>query len=172
MKHFQFCPMCGHHYQENDFTDFQYLCQNCDYSMFENLITAVGAIIIQNQKLLMVKRAFEPQKDTWDLPGGFTQANEHPKESLQREVREELSVEASIKQLFGIYAPNAYLYKGKYNYVCDIFYRVELENNRLQPADDVASFQWFSLDKLPSIDSLAFDSTKQVIQEIQQSKTM
>jgi len=47
---------------------------------------AIGAAIIENRKLLLVRK-----KQTWILPGGKPEANESDLECLCREVREELS---------------------------------------------------------------------------------
>lgn len=48
--------------------------------------TAISAAIIQNKKILLVKK-----KNTWILPGGKPEDNENDLECLCREIDEELS---------------------------------------------------------------------------------
>lgn len=52
-------------------------------------IVAVGAVLIQNAQVLLVRRGTEPLKGCWSLPGGAVEVGETLAEALVREVREE-----------------------------------------------------------------------------------
>ena len=62
-------------------------------------------------RLLVVVRAEEPEKGTWDLPGGFADPGESIEESVRREVREELGLEIASMRYLCSY-PNTYEYGG------------------------------------------------------------
>lgn len=140
-------------------------CSNaeCGREMFENLNTTASALIFQDDKLLLVRRAFEPQKGKWDIPGGFCEYTEHPEESCRREMKEELGVEVELLGLQGVYAPTSYVYQGDEQWNCDLFYNARIISGEITPMDDVADYAWFSLDQLPAPDELAFDSARQVM---------
>lgn len=158
--------MCGKRYPKDQITHLHKHCAACGYTFFENLRTSVGALIVKEKKVLLVKRAVEPRQDTWDVPGGFTEPFEHPEQTIVREVKEELGVACQVSTLFGVYAPNPYPYMGKTNYACDLFYLVSLLGDLLTPADDVSAYQWFPLAHLPPDPRLAFPTTRQVLKDL------
>ena len=65
---------------------------NCELCNFNNPKASATAVIIQNNKLLLLKRNEEPYKGTWDLPGGYLDGQESPQDAIRREMREELGV--------------------------------------------------------------------------------
>ena len=60
------------------------------------IINAVCAIIINNGKIFACQRGYGEWKDWWEFPGGKIESGETPEEALQREIREELSIDISI----------------------------------------------------------------------------
>lgn len=58
---------------------------------------AAGVIFLdKNDRVLMVVPSY---KDFLDIPGGFVEAGERPKEAARREVREELNIDPPIGRL-------------------------------------------------------------------------
>jgi ADP-ribose pyrophosphatase YjhB (NUDIX family) len=51
--------------------------------------TAVGAVVIQSRKLLLVKRGHDPDRGCWAVPGGKVQWGETLEAAVRREVEEE-----------------------------------------------------------------------------------
>jgi 8-oxo-dGTP diphosphatase len=64
---------------------------------------AIGAIIVHDGSLLMVRRAHDPGKGLWSLPGGRVEAGELLTDALAREVSEEAGLEIEIGALAGIF---------------------------------------------------------------------
>lgn len=60
--------------------------------------------IIEHGKVLMVKGARGLSKGMWNLPGGFIGYGEHPEESAQREVLEEVGIQIKIVKLLGVFS--------------------------------------------------------------------
>lgn len=52
----------------------------------------VGAVVLHEGKLLMLKRAGSHGADTWAIPGGHLEAGETPEDAAEREVLEETDV--------------------------------------------------------------------------------
>lgn len=163
---YQFCPVCGARYPVDSLLGFAHHCSVCGYTLYENLCFTASAVIVQNKQLLLVKRAKDPAIGEWDFPGGFVEPNEHPEQAVQREIKEELGVESTIGEFFGLYGPTEYFYQGKRRFNGDVYYTAQLLSDQLQPADDVADFAWFALDNLPSDDEIAFPAQLQLIRDI------
>lgn len=64
-------------------------------------VDAVGAIITDAGRLLLVKRGHEPEAGRWSLPGGRVEPGESDQEALVREVREETGLEVTPGPLAG-----------------------------------------------------------------------
>lgn len=148
MSHFPFCPVCGHAYDAANTTEFSAHCVNCDYTYYESLRTTTSAAIFANNQLVLVRRAVDPQKGTWDFPGGFVTPNEHPEEGIRREIREEMGVEITIDRLYSISAPGLYPYKGFMQYTCDHFYIIQPHSLDFKLADDIDDCQYFKREEL------------------------
>jgi ADP-ribose pyrophosphatase YjhB (NUDIX family) len=56
-------------------------------------IVAVGAVILDGARVLLIKRGQEPLKGEWSLPGGAVEVGETLHAALAREVREETCLE-------------------------------------------------------------------------------
>lgn len=65
-------------------------CKLCSYN---NPKPTATAVIIKDNKVLLLKRREEPFKGRWDLPGGYLVGREIPKAAILRELKEELLVE-------------------------------------------------------------------------------
>ena len=56
----------------------------------------VGAVIVDGERVLLVKRAHEPLKGQWSLPGGAVEVGESLEAGLVREVREETCLDVAV----------------------------------------------------------------------------
>jgi mutator protein MutT len=96
--------------------------------------------IIENEKgeVLIARRAKDPAKGTYDLPGGFVDMYETAEEAIAREVREETGLLiTSSKYLFSI--PNIYVYSGFEVHTMDLFFQCKsLDDSVMTPMDDVS----------------------------------
>jgi len=59
-------------------------------------IVGVGAVILQDRKLLLVKRRAEPGKDRWSIPGGSVHLGEKVRDATIREAKEESGLDIEI----------------------------------------------------------------------------
>lgn len=60
---------------------------------------AVGGLIIENDRILLIRRGHPPQVNFWAIPGGHVEVGELLKTAIQREIKEELGVEVDVGAL-------------------------------------------------------------------------
>lgn len=68
-----------------------------------SVILAVGAFIIKNNQLLIVKKSLQEKVDAglWTIPGGKIKPNEPIIDGLKREVKEEVGLEINAYKWIG-----------------------------------------------------------------------
>lgn len=108
------CARCGHateRFEEHGYPRTR--CPACRWVDYGNPKPAAGAIVPRGGKVLLSKRAREPKKGAWDLPGGFLEAGEEPEAAIVRELDEETGMRARVVRLVhvgaGVYADEATL---------------------------------------------------------------
>jgi 8-oxo-dGTP diphosphatase len=66
-------------------------------------LVGVGAIIIDEDRVLLVKRGHPPLAGEWSIPGGVLEVGETLREAAVREAMEETSLEVEPGDLLGVY---------------------------------------------------------------------
>jgi 8-oxo-dGTP diphosphatase len=66
-------------------------------------LVGVGAIIIENDRVLLVKRGHPPLRGEWSIPGGVLEIGEMLREAAIREAREETGLLVEPGELLGVY---------------------------------------------------------------------
>lgn len=70
----------------------------------------VGGVVIDQNKVLLVKRVRGEDNGEWAIPGGFVEKNEKIEDAIIREVKEETSLTVKV---LGLIAVRNRLYKGE-----------------------------------------------------------
>jgi len=115
-------------------------------------IVGVGAIVVDEEQALVVRRGKEPLKGHWSIPGGAVELGETLREAAAREAREEtgLIVEAEevLEVLDSIYRdPEG---RTRFHYVLVDFVCRRL-GGELRAASDVSEARWITLEDLPEL---------------------
>ena len=69
----------------------------------ETPLVGVGAIIIENARVVLVKRAHPPLQAEWSIPGGVLEVGELVREAAIREACEETGLTVDPGELLGVY---------------------------------------------------------------------
>jgi 8-oxo-dGTP diphosphatase len=128
----------------------------------EQPLVGVGAIIIENSRVVLVKRAHPPLQAQWSIPGGVLEVGELVREAAVREAREETGLTVEPGQLLGVYDrvlrdPGG---RVQYHYVL-VDFLCRRVSGELQAADDAAAVRWFTREELPAL-NLAEDTLEVV----------
>ncbi len=130
----------------------------------EHPFVGIGAIIIEGDEVVLVKRAHPPIQGHWSIPGGVLEVGEMVREAAIREAREETGLIVEPGALLGVYDrilrdPES---RVQYHYVL-IDFLCRAVGGELRAASDAAEVRWFTRKELPAL-NLAED-TLDVIQK-------
>lgn len=146
---YRYCPVCGHRLTRRQTGGKPRLvCPDCSFVFYQNAKPAALGLIIRGHSILLVKRAVNPRKGYWDLPGGFVEESEHPDAGLRRELREELGVSSRIIRLLGMSVGKYTNPVGPASVALSIYYHARI-SGKVRPADDICEARWFPLSRLP-----------------------
>jgi 8-oxo-dGTP diphosphatase len=133
-------------------------CTACGNVAYANAVPGAEAVCLDaGGRVLLGRRAFDPGKGLWDLPGGFLHEDEHPLDALRREIREETALEIEPLEFLGFWLEP---YDGR-TLLCLAWTARALGEPR--PGDDLAELRWFGPDQLPAASELAFSHHPSVL---------
>lgn len=137
-------------------------CPNCGFVTYAHSMPTASAVVSDDQgRVMLSRRATDPQAGKWDLPGGFVEEGEHPLDSLRRELEEEAGIGLREEELLGIWI-DQYEYKRRTVYTFNVYYAARIDSGTPEPADDVAELRFFAADEVP-VAELAFGHIEDVL---------
>jgi 8-oxo-dGTP diphosphatase len=152
-----YCQVCGHTLTDRwAHGKMRRVCPACGFVHFDDPKVAVAAFIERDNRVLLVRRAMNPERGKWALPAGYVDYGENPREAVIREVREETSLEVEVTRLVSVDGS-----PGTFGASIVIIYAASVVNGSARPQDDAEAVLWLSAsDSLPE---LAFESTRTML---------
>lgn len=129
----------------------------------ESPLIGVGAIIVEDHRVVLVKRGHPPLLGEWSIPGGVLEVGELLKDAAVREAREETGLTVEAGEILGIF--DRIVREGEkivYHYVL-IDFLCRRTAGELHPGSDADEVRWFSEAELQAL-NLAQD-TEEVIRK-------
>ena len=129
----------------------------------ESPLVGVGAVIVQDQRVLLVRRGQPPLLGEWSLPGGVLECGETLREAVVREAREETGLVVESSEMLGVYERVIRDAGGRvrYHYVL-IDFLCRSASGDLKAGSDAAEVRWFMRDELPAL-NLVHDANDVVL---------
>jgi 8-oxo-dGTP diphosphatase len=112
-------------------------------------------VVAEEGRLLLARRAGEPEQGKWDLPGGFLEEGEHPLDALRRELREETGLVVEPRDFLGVWM-DRYGDGDSAPATLNLYWTAHIVSGEPRPADDVSELRWFPPDDLPPARDFAF----------------
>jgi 8-oxo-dGTP diphosphatase len=130
----------------------------------ERPILGVGAVIIHRERVLLVRRATEPLKGEWSVPGGMVELGEKLHQAVRREVLEETGLQVEPGEVLDVFDSIFQDQQGRtqYHYVV-IDYLCHSMSEEAKAASDVSEVRWVRADELAAMGLR--DSIEQVVRK-------
>jgi len=115
-------------------------------------LVGVGAIIIEDSRVVLVKRLHPPLQAQWSIPGGVLEVGEQVREAAIREAREETGLTVEPGELLGVYDRilRNIEQRVQYHYVLIDFLCRRVAGD-LAAASDASDVRWFRRDELAAL---------------------
>ena len=162
--HAAYCERCGGAMKMRDVDGrARAVCERCGHIAYRNPVPAAGVVVVEEGRVLMVQRKFEPRAGQWTLPAGFVEYDEHVEACAVRETLEETGLRVELTRLFGAYMamddPRVQ--------VVLLLYLARTVGGKLAPGDDASDARYFALDETPP--DIAFKAHQQALADIRRT---
>jgi ADP-ribose pyrophosphatase YjhB (NUDIX family) len=148
----RFCPRCAAAIRREP---GRAVCDACGFVAYASSAPTASAVLVDAAgRVLLGRRAVEPELGKWDLPGGFLGEGEEPLTGLRRELREETGLDVEPLSFLGAWV-DSYGDGADAEATLNLYWLVRADGVP-RAADDVAELHWFAPDALPPPGELAF----------------
>jgi len=118
-------------------------------------IVGVGAVIVHDGKLVLVKRGVEPGKGKWSIPGGAVELGEGVRDTAIREAKEECGLDIELVDDKPMDAIDNMIPDEKerlqYHYIL-LQFLARPKGGTLKPTSDVTEARWVSIEEVEKYD--------------------
>lgn len=119
----------------------------------DNPLVGVGAVIVEDGRVLLIRRGQAPLLGEWSLPGGVLECGETLREGVVREAQEETGLVVEAIEMLGVYERVTRAGDGRvrYHYVLIDFLCRPVEGE-LRAGSDATDVRWFEQDELDGLE--------------------
>ena len=113
---------------------------------------AVGGIVFENNRVLLVRRGKPPAEGDWAIPGGSVELGETLQQAVERELLEETGITVKANEIAYVFdvIPRDPQGRVRFHYVI-IDLMADYISGRPQPGDDVSDARWIAPDELKNL---------------------
>ncbi len=119
---------------------------------------AADPIILYGNKVLLMRRSYEPFKEKFEFPGGFMEEGETIEETCVREAKEETGLDVEPVEILGVYSKPGRDPRGQFVAVAFI---CKPKGTNVKISREAIEARWFDLEKLDT-SILGFDHGKMI----------
>lgn len=162
---FRFCPVCGGGLLRQILKEQEpprLVCSQCDFVFYLDPKVVACSIVEMDGKIVLLKRAIDPQKGKWVLPGGYVDRGEEVTSAAIRETQEECGLRTRIDRLLGVYS-----YPGRPAVV--VVYVASYLSGDLIAGDETDAFGLYGTKDIPWA-RLAFQSTVDALKDYEKQR--
>jgi ADP-ribose pyrophosphatase YjhB (NUDIX family) len=102
----KFCPLCGAAMSSRLLMPENVerkVCTRCGFVLFPGPKLVAGCFVIDEGRVLLLRRGIEPAVGKWTFPGGYVDFGENSADAAIRETREEVGMRVGLGPLLGVF---------------------------------------------------------------------
>jgi ADP-ribose pyrophosphatase YjhB (NUDIX family) len=115
-------------------------------------IVGVGAVVLDENRVLLVRRGQEPLKGEWSIPGGALELGETLNAGIRREVAEETGLAVTVLRIVEVLEKIVLAddsHRVRYHYVL-VDFLCRVDGGTMRCATDAADARWVAHEELNS----------------------
>jgi ADP-ribose pyrophosphatase YjhB (NUDIX family) len=158
----KYCPRCGSRFTLEEIPPEggheQLVCNGCQFIFYIDPKVVVTTVTADKGRVVLLRRAQDPGRGLWGLPGGHIERGEDPFEAAARETREETNLDVKIVRLLRIHTV-------KEDGMVELVFEARPIGISRHLISNIESndIRFFSLDEIPW-ETLAFKSTRESLE--------
>jgi len=120
----------------------------------ETPLVGVGAVVRADNKILLIRRANEPGKGLWSIPGGLVEVGETLRDAVAREVEEETGMKIEVGKLIDVVENIVRDEDGrvKFHYILVDFEAKPITGKMdIHPSPEALEARWFTPEEIRGI---------------------
>ena len=131
------------------------LCDHCGMIHYQNPKIIAGCVVLDDNKVLLCRRAIEPRYGLWTLPAGFMENGETVAQAALRETWEEAHATPELGQLYVVTSIPT---------ISQVYmlYLAFLTNGQYESGPETLETRLFGMDEIPW-DELAFHTVRDTL---------
>jgi mutator protein MutT len=113
----------------------------------------VGAVVLHQGRVLLVRRGAQPSAGKWSLPGGLVDVGETTVDAIRREVEEECGIKIRVLDVAGVVDRIVRDADGRvrYHYVL-VDYLAGAESDAVAAGSDAADCRWVEVERVGELE--------------------
>jgi len=144
---FFYCPKCGTGLNQQQRGKCERrACPACDFVQYKNPTVGVAVVLVDDGKLLLVKRRSASKGGMWCIPCGHVEWDEEIRSCASREMKEETGFDVILGPVFDAHSN----FHDLERQTVGVWFLSKVCGGSLNPGSDAEDARFFPLDDLPS----------------------
>lgn len=161
-RRFDYCPHCATPFTCRLIHDRERMvCPSCHFIFWQNPVVGVAVIVIDNERIVLGRRARGAYKGAWCIPCGYVEYDEEVRHAARREFREETGLLVEVGEVYTVHSN----FHNPAMHSVGIWFRGTVRGGALRAADDVDEVAYMALNDLPA--NIAFPTDRLVLEQLQ-----